>query len=123
MDRQIDKQTDRQTDGQTDRQTDCWSYTKVHTLCYYLLSFLMTSIFVFQIYVCGFDVTEFSYVIEYLHTGCCHMTASSLPGLVSLAEYLELTDLQQACFDRLSDMISHDTVRWWTWCGVYQLVL
>jgi hypothetical protein len=49
-------------------------------------------------------------VVEYLHTGCCRMTPSTLPGLVSLAEYLELTDLQQACFDRLSDAVCIDTV-------------
>ena len=49
-------------------------------------------------------------MIEYLHTGCCRMTPLTLPGLVSLAEYLDLTDLQQACFDRLSDAVCMDTV-------------
>ncbi|XP_076659669.1 rap GTPase activating protein radish [Halictus rubicundus] len=45
-----------------------------------------------------FDPETFRILLDYLHTGCCPLTCSNIPGLVCAAEHYDLPDLLQACF-------------------------
>eukprot|EP00118_Oscarella_pearsei_P028425 m.2117 g.2117 ORF g.2117 m.2117 type:complete len:905 (+) comp8320_c0_seq2:329-3043(+) len=57
-----------------------------------------------------FEFNDFEVIMEYFHTGCCSLTPDALPGVVCLAEFLELPDLEQACFDILRDSVNFESV-------------
>ena len=48
--------------------------------------------------------------MEYLHTGCCSLSPSTLLGVVCIAEYLELLDLEQACFEMIHGSVDFKSV-------------
>lgn len=54
--------------------------------------------FHFQFEIIEFDPETFRILLDYLHTGSCPLTCSSIPGLICAAEHYDLPELLQACF-------------------------
>ncbi|XP_077862589.1 uncharacterized protein LOC102801706 [Saccoglossus kowalevskii] len=63
-----------------------------------------------QFLVADFESDVFSVLLDYLHTGTCSINSETLPGLMCAAEYYEVPDLVQACFDLSTHLITTQTV-------------
>ncbi|XP_066245505.1 uncharacterized protein rsh isoform X4 [Euwallacea similis] len=57
-----------------------------------------------------FDSDTFRILLDYLHTGSCPLTCSTIPGLICAAEHYDLPDLLQACFHHAKQFLRIDVV-------------
>lgn len=57
-----------------------------------------------------FDPETFRILLDYLHTGSCPLTCSSIPGLICAAEHYDLPELLQACFHHAKQFLRIDVV-------------
>lgn len=57
-----------------------------------------------------FDPDTFRILLDYLHTGSCPLTCSSIPGLICAAEHYDLPELLQACFHHAKQFLRIDVV-------------
>eukprot|EP00117_Sycon_ciliatum_P024247 scpid46046/ scgid4685/ Serine-enriched protein len=60
--------------------------------------------------VAEFEPEVFKQLIEYLHTGSCHLQARTLLGLINAADHFSVDELKQACLNFASRCINTDTV-------------
>ena len=49
-------------------------------------------------------------LLEYLHTGSCHISCLNIPGLICAAEHYDLPELLQACFHHAKQFIRTEVV-------------
>lgn len=57
-----------------------------------------------------FDSETFRILLDYLHTGSCPLTCSTIPGLICAAEHYDLPELLQACFHHAKQFLRIDVV-------------
>lgn len=57
-----------------------------------------------------FDSDTFKILLDYLHTGSCPLTCSTIPGLICAAEHYDLPELLQACFHHAKQFLRIDVV-------------
>uniref|UniRef100_A0AAR5PYD7 Rap-GAP domain-containing protein n=2 Tax=Dendroctonus ponderosae TaxID=77166 RepID=A0AAR5PYD7_DENPD len=57
-----------------------------------------------------FDSETFRILLDYLHTGSCPLTCSTIPGLICAAEHYDLPDLLQACFHHAKQFLRIEVV-------------
>ncbi|XP_053669722.1 uncharacterized protein LOC128720101 [Anopheles nili] len=57
-----------------------------------------------------FDPDTFRVLLDYLHTGSCPLTCTSIPGLICAAEHYDLPELLQACFHHAKQFLRIDVV-------------
>ncbi|XP_022903403.1 uncharacterized protein [Onthophagus taurus] len=57
-----------------------------------------------------FDPDTFRILLDYLHTGSCPLTCSTIPGLICAAEHYDLPELLQACFHHAKQFLRIDVV-------------
>lgn len=57
-----------------------------------------------------FDPETFRILLDYLHTGSCPLTCSTIPGLICAAEHYDLPELLQACFHHAKQFLRIDVV-------------
>ncbi|XP_030767315.1 uncharacterized protein LOC115891057 isoform X1 [Sitophilus oryzae] len=57
-----------------------------------------------------FDSDTFRILLDYLHTGSCPLTCSTIPGLICAAEHYDLPDLLQACFHHAKQFLRINVV-------------
>ena len=50
-----------------------------------------------------FQSDVFEALLEYLHCGSCDLVPSVIPGLLSAAQYYEVEELHQVCFERIKE--------------------
>lgn len=60
-----------------------------------------------------FDPETFRILLDYLHTGSCPLTCSTIPGLICAAEHYDLPELLQACFHHAKQFLRIDVVSIW----------
>lgn len=58
-----------------------------------------------------FDPDTFRILLDYLHTGSCPLTCSTIPGLICAAEHYDLPELLQACFHHAKQFLRIEVVR------------
>lgn len=66
--------------------------------------------FYFQFLIIEFDGDTFHLLLEYLHTGSCHISCLNIPGLICAAEHYDLPELLQACFHHAKQFIRTEVV-------------
>uniref|UniRef100_A0AAG5CUG0 Rap-GAP domain-containing protein n=1 Tax=Anopheles atroparvus TaxID=41427 RepID=A0AAG5CUG0_ANOAO len=57
-----------------------------------------------------FDPETFRVLLDYLHTGSCPLTCTTIPGLICAAEHYDLPELLQACFHHAKQFLRIDVV-------------
>ncbi|RZC37177.1 uncharacterized protein BDFB_011720, partial [Asbolus verrucosus] len=57
-----------------------------------------------------FDPDTFRILLDYLHTGSCPLTCSTIPGLICAAEHYDLPELLQACFHHAKQFLRIEVV-------------
>lgn len=62
-----------------------------------------------------FTIIEFEHdtlriLLDYLHTGSCPLTCSTIPGLICAAEHYDLPELLQACFHHAKQFLRIEVV-------------
>ncbi|XP_044749572.1 uncharacterized protein LOC123310202 [Coccinella septempunctata] len=57
-----------------------------------------------------FDADTFRILLDYLHTGSCPLTCSTIPGLICAAEHYDLPELLQACFHHAKQFLRIEVV-------------
>lgn len=70
----------------------------------------LTSYNIQQFPIIEFEPETLRILLDYLHTGSCPLTCTSIPGLICAAEHYDLPELLQACFHHAKQFLRIEVV-------------
>ena len=63
-----------------------------------------------QFPIIEFEAETLQILLDYLHTGSCPLTCTTIPGLICSAEHYDLPELLQACFHHAKQFLRIEAV-------------